>query len=178
MSWGTIAIGRPQSAPMAATSLSKVMRKLIGADGQKTQDVYLYDRLTHSVERISVGVTHGSPLTALQNDFVVNGVTAGGRNQAAITATADGGFIAAYSTTDGSGTGIHAAIMITSATKGNLASIPILSAIRANPPSPALPMGGWWWCGPPRTAVPRSTDSFSIRPARLVASLINSRYGA
>ena len=71
--------------------------------------MYVYDRETHSVERISVGVTHGSTLTALQSDFVVNGVTTGDQNQAAITATADGGFIATYTTTDGSGTGIHAA---------------------------------------------------------------------
>ncbi len=74
---------------------------LVGADTNGTSDVYVYDRVTHATERVSVGVTHTNTLTAPQNDFLVTGV-AGIQNQSGIAATADGGFTITW--TDNIGT--------------------------------------------------------------------------
>ena len=106
------AIGQPRSAPTVAILPSRATphsQPATAADTNGKSDVYVYDRLTHTTERVSVGVTHSSQLTALQNDFVVNAVTSGAQNQAAVTPTADGGFIVTWTTPDASGTGIHAA---------------------------------------------------------------------
>src|SRR5581483_2996564 len=57
---------------------------------------------------VSVGVAHSSALTALQNeDFGVGGST--GANQAGVTATADGGFVVSWATTNNGIAVIHAA---------------------------------------------------------------------